>query len=70
MNLNTLPEGLGEFLGADRFVAVLQLVENPLQCQGNALGGVISLCGHHVHRLGGEEMFVRLLDCYSFLSVL
>lgn len=51
----TLPKGLGEFLGADRFVAVLQLVENPLQSQGNALGWVVSLCGHHVHRLESQE---------------
>lgn len=50
-----LPEGLGEFLGADRFVAVLQFIENPLQCQGNTLARVVSLCRHHVHRLGRES---------------
>lgn len=49
-----LPKGLGEFLGSDGFVAMLQLVEDPLQGQGHALGRVVSLCGHHVHRLGGE----------------
>ena len=58
----TLPEGLGEFLGADGFVAVLQLVENPLQSQGNALGRVISLCGHHVHRLGERVRTISYIN--------
>lgn len=52
---NLLPKGLGELLGTDRFVAVLQFVENPLQRQGNALAGVIALCGHHVDRLGKDR---------------
>lgn len=52
---NALPKGLGELLGADGFVAVLQFIENPLQRQGNTLAGVISLCRHHVHRLGGQQ---------------
>lgn len=33
-----LPKGLSEFLGANGFVAVLQLIENPLQGQGYTLG--------------------------------
>lgn len=47
----TLPKGLGEFLGADRFITMLEFIENPLQCQGNTLARVVSLCRHHVHRL-------------------
>lgn len=49
------PKGLCELLGADRFVAVLQFVENPLQRQGNALAGVVALRRHHVHRLEMER---------------
>lgn len=52
---NALPEGLGEFLSADRFVTVLQLIENPLQRQRNALARVVSLRGHHVHRLRRQQ---------------
>lgn len=46
-----LPKGLCEFLGANRFVAVLKFIKNPLQRQGNALRRVVTFCGHHVHRL-------------------
>lgn len=46
-----IPERLGEFLCADGLVAVLELVEDPLQCQGNTLGGVVALRRHHVDRL-------------------
>lgn len=52
---DVLPEGFGELLGTDGFVAVLQFIENPLQRQGNALAGVIPLGGHHVDRLGKER---------------
>lgn len=50
-----LPKGFGEFLGANRLVAVLQLIEDPLQCQGDALGRVITLRGHHVYCLERAE---------------
>ena len=50
-----LPKGFGEFLGADWLVTVLELVEHPLQCQGDTLGGVVTLCGHHVYCLEGIQ---------------
>lgn len=47
-----IPKRLGQFLCADGFVAVLEFIEDPLQCQGNTFGGVVTLSGHHVNRLG------------------
>ena len=44
-------ERLSEFLGADRLVGELQLVEHPLQRQRHRLGRVVVLGGHFVHSL-------------------
>lgn len=46
-----IPKGLGQFLCADGLIAVLEFIEDPLQCQGNTFGGVVTLGGHHVDRL-------------------
>ena len=55
-----LPKWLGEFLDAHWLVAVLELVEDPLQCKGDTLGGVIALCGHHVYCLEGTQQKMGL----------
>lgn len=54
-NDKNVPKRLSQLLCPNRLIAVLELIEHPLQGEGNTFRGIISLSGHHIHRLESKN---------------